>query len=128
MTTPTDRKDSPKPRWEALQGRSLILPIADSLSANVPDESPSDQPSTQVDVIDYPRLRILLRDSGLSFRPVFCQKNAAELFGKSTRTIRNWIYTKQVPFHRWPSGDPYFSPQDLEDILTGSVDIQERSR
>ncbi len=111
----TDHIRLNKPRWKALQRRSFELPVADSPGANVPDESPSDQPCVQVDFIDYPRLRIRLRDMGLPFGAEYSQSEVSTIIRKSTRTVREWTQKGLMPSHYTPKGRPYYSPQDLED-------------
>jgi hypothetical protein len=122
------RKNSRKPRWEASQGSTFTLPDAGSATATVSKESPSDELCAEAGPFNYRQLRILLRDCGQVFRPVFTRGEAAALFCKSARTIRNWIYKGQVPFHRWPSGESYFSPQDLEHILMIAVRVTKEMR
>lgn len=114
MKTPDN---STKLRWKAFQRGTFTLPDAGSATATAPNESPSDEQCDEPNPSSYPQLRILLRDCGQVFRPSFKQREAAALFCKDARTVRYWIHKGQVPFHRWPSGEPYFSPQDLEVIL-----------
>jgi hypothetical protein len=114
MNTPDNSK---KLRWQAFQEGKFTFPNAGSAAPTVPDKSPSGKNCIEADHCSYPQLRILLRDCGHVFKPSFKQREAAALFCKDARTVRYWIHRGQVPFHRWPSGEVYFSPQDLEVIL-----------
>jgi hypothetical protein len=109
-----------KPRRLEFQG-GFSLPDSEVPAPFIVEGGEAEQPYVPELPLDYPQLRILLRDSGVAFKPRFSQAECAELFGKSTRTVRNWIRKAQVPFHLWPSGEPYFTPQDLEDILAGTA-------
>jgi hypothetical protein len=122
MSTQTKRKHSQKPRWQEFQARTFMLPDADSATAAISKELPADKPCSETDPLDYPHLRILLRDRELPFKPIFSQGDVAQIIGKSNRTVRNWISKNLTPFHVWPTGEPYFSPQDLEDLLAPSGD------
>jgi hypothetical protein len=127
MKTP---KSSKKSRWKDFESSTFIPPDPETPAATIiSNESPSAEECLEAaGSISYPRLRIHLRDCEKAFRPIFAQGDAAAIFGKNSRTIRNWIYRGQVPFHRWPSGEPYFSPQDLEDIITGGTQIVDGSK
>jgi hypothetical protein len=127
-TSMKTRNISPKPRWEAIQGSTFTLPDAGSATTTVSKESPSGKLCDEPGPSSYPQLRILLRDCGQVFRPSFKQLEAASLFRKDPRTVRIWIHKGQVPFHRWPSGERYFSPQDIEDILMDGMQIADGAK
>lgn len=109
-----------KSRWEHLQMHAIVLPEVESPSPALP-EAQIEAVHSKVDPTDYPQLRILLRDSGLAFKPKFSQSEAAELLVTSTKTLRKWTRMGLIPFHVEPSGKPYFSPHDIEDILSNSA-------
>ncbi len=108
------------PRWREMLSRTIVLPEPPSNdetiigAPNAPTESDSS-------TVDYPLLRVLLRDSRYPFRPKYAQRDAAFLLGKTTRTLRNWIREGLVPFHVEPGGRAYFTPQDIEEILEASA-------
>jgi MerR HTH family regulatory protein len=108
-------------RWKNIEGREFALPVAESDLLPRLEETPIDSPSTEIEPVDYPYLRVLLRDSGQTFRTKYRPTEAAELLETTPRTLRGWTSKGLVPYHREPSGTPYFSPQDIEDILTASA-------
>ena len=113
-------KSSKKSRWSAFQGNEFILPDPESPPAAVVTKGlASTVVRPDASSGDYPQLRIRLRDREQDFQADFARRDVATLFGKSEKTINNWIARGQVSFHRWPSGELYFTPQDLEDIITG---------
>jgi hypothetical protein len=81
------------------------------------DPSPSEVAAVLVEPT-YPTLRTWLRDRDLPFKPDYCLSDVAEMTSKGVRTVRNWVVRWNAPCHHWPSGEPYFTPQDIEDILT----------
>lgn len=66
---------------------------------------------------DYPRLYLLLRDSGLPFKPLFAVEDVASLVGKSSRTIREWTQKGLIPYSEWPLGGIHYTPTNLEEFL-----------
>ncbi len=117
-----NRSEKPRkaPRWESLKSLDVVLPEVDSTSTELviaPSEVIPPEPVS----MDYPLLRILLRDKGYPFRTKYRPLEAAALLDTTDRTLRNWTSKKLVPFHCEPGGTPYFSPQDIEDILAASA-------
>jgi hypothetical protein len=111
----TNSTKSQKNRREQLQGSRFVLPDVDSDTAAVSKESPADKPRSETDPIDYPRLRIRLRDLGLSFAAEYTQSEVALIIRKSARTIREWTQNELMPCHYSPTGRPFYIAQDLED-------------
>jgi len=110
---PGKRKPS---RAERLQGFSPTFP-AEKKTPVVPD-IPDEKPEPPMSIpVDYPRLRTILRDRGLSFKPIFGQRGMTEILGKSDKTVRAWTRKGKIPCCWWPSGDPYYTPKNIEDFL-----------
>ena len=40
-----------------------------------------------------------------------------EILGKSDKTVRAWTRKGKIPCCWWPSGDPYYTPKNIEDFL-----------
>ena len=117
-----DAKQKPKgKRWEQMRESEIRLPNPESVPQPEPLEKREDESVAETAPIDYPQLRILLRDSGREFRTKYYQGECAELLDTTTRTLRGWASKGRVPFHREPGGTPYFTPQDIEDILVASA-------
>jgi hypothetical protein len=115
------KKRIKNPRHEALREFHLALPdgavLPDGLAElgiEIADSTEQTSPSIPS---DYPRLRIALRDRGLPFQPAYNQKAAALIIGRTDRTVRDWANTNKIPCNHWPTGRPYFSPQNIEDYL-----------
>ena len=107
-----------KRRWEPLRTHDVVLPTSASepLSSTRTDP-PVGSNEPLFGFADYPRLRTLLRDLGLPFQATYLQRDVAETLNKNQRTIRDWSNHGKMSHHRWPSGGPYYTAQDLEDFL-----------
>lgn len=66
---------------------------------------------------DYPSLRRWLHERGIQFKPVFAQGDVAGIIGKTSRTVREWTRKSLMPCHYWPSGEVYYTAEDLENLL-----------
>lgn len=108
--------NQPKMRWKQMQHRSFVFPEAESAPAISVDSSLEAQ-EADAGFVDYPRLRTLLRDKGLPFRATYEQTELAQVLGKTARAIRGWMSDGKMKFHRWPSRHPYYTAQDIEDLL-----------
>jgi hypothetical protein len=62
---------------------------------------------------DYPRLRMALRDRGLPFQETYSQREAAQILGKTDRTVRSWTRHNKIGCHS-PSCRPYYTAANLE--------------
>ena len=62
---------------------------------------------------NYPRLRMALRDCGLPFRETYSQREAAQVLGRSARTVRSWTRHNKIGCHS-PSCRPYYTAANLE--------------
>lgn len=118
----SDSSQKPKrtKRWEHMPKLDIRLPDAEPEPAPRLAKTPADEPNNEIVLIDYPLLRILLRDKAYTFRTKYRQTDAASLLDTTDRTLRGWTSKDLIPYHREPGGTPYFSPQDIEDILVGS--------
>jgi excisionase family DNA binding protein len=67
-------------------------------------------------VKNYPPLRGLLRDHGLTFKAAYTTADIARIFGVSQRTILYLIASGKLPARDLP-GRARFLPQDLEEYL-----------
>lgn len=115
MSTNKNRKRS---RAERLQDYSPIFPEAKQpVPPLVPEQVDQLQEPPVAISVDYPRLRTLLRDRGLNFQPIFGQRDVAGILGKSDKTVRAWTRMGKLPCCGWPSGDPYYTPRNIEDFL-----------
>lgn len=108
-------------RWEQMRELDLQLPDAEPDPTPELVEEQTDKHTAETVSVDYPLLRILLRDSGYAFRVKYWQRETAGLLGTTPRTLRDWASKELIPHHREPGGKPYFSPQDIEDILAASA-------
>ena len=102
------------------------------LEIQFPEPAPSELPaeafapanvvkSSGQDAEPYPNLRIRLRDMELAFQADYRPVEVAKILRKTDRTVRAWISKELVAFHTWPSGERYFTPQDLEELLAGTA-------
>ncbi len=102
-------------RWQHLQNLPVHFPEP-SEPASAPEFRASEHTAV-VSSNEYPLLRVWLRDRDLPFKPVFDQGDVAMVIGKSDKTVRSRTRKRQIPFHRWPWGEVYYTAQDLEDLL-----------
>jgi hypothetical protein len=79
------------------------------------DQENSGQPATK----NYPLLRSLLRDRGLTYKATYTTADVARIFGVSQRAILYLIASGKLPARDLP-GWARFLPQDLEDYLNNS--------
>lgn len=104
---------------ERLQGYSPIFPeVEQPAPPLIPEQLDQLQEPPVAIPVDYPRLRTILRDRGLTFQPIFGQRDVARILGKSDKTVRAWTSMSKLPCCWWPSGDPYYTPRNIEDFLT----------
>jgi hypothetical protein len=105
-----------------MQGITPTFPVTAPPIALPPDlavmESEPREETPSAISVGYPRLRTILRDRGLAFKPIFGQRDVAEILGKSDKTVRAWTRMGKIPCCYWPFGDPYFTPQNIEDFLS----------
>lgn len=107
-----------KPRSEAIGSLSISLPKERTSPPAPETEAARPEPAAPAaSSVDYPRLRTLLRDAGVEFKPIFSQRDVVEIIPKSDKTVRAWTKMGKIPSCHWPSGDPYYTPQNLEDFL-----------
>ncbi|MFP5210288.1 MAG: hypothetical protein ACLGRW_13445 [Acidobacteriota bacterium] len=105
-------------RAERLQGYSPIFPeVEQPAPPLVPEQLDQLQGPSVAIPVDYPRLRTILRDRDLAFKPILGQRDVAGILGKSDKTVRAWTRMGKLPCCWWPSGDPYYTPRNLEDFL-----------
>jgi hypothetical protein len=104
-------------RWERMRGLSVNFPKPTESPSLAIDHESSEQ-AVSVGTPSYPVLRVWLHDRELPFKPIYSLGDVAVMVGKDVRTIRNWIVRWNAHCHYWPSGEPYFTPQDVEEILT----------
>lgn len=105
-------------RAERLQDYSPIFPeVKQPAPPMVPEQFDQLQEPHVTIPVDYPRLRAILRDRDLVFKPIFGQRDVAGILGKSDKTVRAWTRMGKLPCCWWPSEDPYYTPKNLEDFL-----------
>jgi hypothetical protein len=75
----------------------------------------------------YPLLEQLSRQRGLPLLPIYKIRDAALLFGISSRTVHDWIADGRLLARDLP-GRGRFLPQDLEDFLVASVRRRDESK
>jgi hypothetical protein len=110
------RKGKPN-RTEYLQHLEVNFPPPTSLPApSMPEAEPVPEAPVPVH-IDYPHLRTKLSDQGLPFRAKFNQAQTAQVIGVSDRTVRDWTNEGKMPCCRYPSGRPYYTPGNIENLL-----------
>lgn len=119
MKNDRSTKKRPIKRWEHFQDLPVQFPAP--LGPGPTQESRPPTPTEHTDALasdGYPMLRVWLRDRGLSFKPTYSQCDVAMIIGKTDKTVRSRTRKKQIPFHCWPWGEMYYTPQDLEDLLS----------
>jgi excisionase family DNA binding protein len=67
----------------------------------------------------YPRIEELLEFQNLKLKPIYTTKEAAQIFGVSTRAILQWIELKKIVARDLPGRGRFFS-SDLEEFLENS--------
>jgi transposase len=68
----------------------------------------------------YPLLEQLLRERNLQPRGIYNNKDAAEIFGVSTRTIQDWVRSRKLQARDLP-GRGRFLSQDIEQLLEQAI-------
>jgi len=75
----------------------------------------------------YPLLEALLDEKGLSLRGTYTNRDVANIFGVSTRTIQDWSRNGYFKPRSLP-GRARFLSEDLEGFLRNSSKPQDRRR
>jgi excisionase family DNA binding protein len=75
---------------------------------------------TNSPINDCPLLQRLLLEKGLLLKGIYSNKDAAEIFGVSTRTIQEWVRSGKLHARDLP-GRGRFLSHDLEEFLQLSV-------
>lgn len=73
----------------------------------------------------YPLLEALLREKGLTLTGIYTVRDAAQIFGVSTRTIQEWVRAGRLVARDLP-GRGRFLSEDVELFLQGSLKRRER--
>jgi hypothetical protein len=114
-------------RWERLRNLDVSFPEPEKPTLPAPvSRQPVQINDTAMET--YPLLRVWLRDRNLQFKPVFGQRDVAEVIDKCDKTVRARTRKGQIPCHRWPWGEVYYTPQDIEDLLAGSEPTQKGAK
>jgi excisionase family DNA binding protein len=69
---------------------------------------------------NFPLLHTVLEQRGMTPKGIYTNRDAAELFEVSVRTIQDWITDEKLPARNLP-GRGRFLAQDLEEFLAGST-------
>jgi excisionase family DNA binding protein len=68
----------------------------------------------------FPLLESVLANRGLQPCAIYSLREAAKVFGVSSRTLQDWISGKKLRARKLP-GHGRFLPQDLEEFLAASA-------
>jgi hypothetical protein len=116
------RKKPKSKRYERMKELEIQFPEPEPSSSLPETDAPADAvQGSGKEAEPYPNLRIRLRDMDRTFQPDYRPAEVAGIIRKTDRTVRAWISKKLVAFHTWPSGERYFTAQDLEELLAGAV-------
>ena len=123
-------KDGKAQGLEGLQSYPLALPAGAVLPSGLPEALEALLPTTPEDSLagisdEYPRLHRRLRDLGLSFQPAYSQRVAAQIIGRSVRTLRSWSKQGKIACYHCggiaTTPSPYHSARSIENCLSARV-------
>ena len=67
----------------------------------------------------YPRLEAILSMKKLPLKPMYSNRDIAEIFGVSIKTIQNYVAAGELPPRNLPGRGKYLT-QDIEDYIESS--------
>lgn len=68
----------------------------------------------------YPRLEAILSMKNLPLKPIYSNRDLAEIFGVSVKTIQNRVVTGELHPRNLPGRAKYLA-QDVEDYIESSL-------
>ena len=103
------------------QEYSLALPDGMRLLPGLPpalaDLAPEPPEELLAGICDYPWLRRALHALGLTYCEAYTQGQAAQIIGRTSRTVRSLALRGKIHRRYSSFGVPFFKARDLEDYL-----------